>query len=280
MGDLVSNVQVGCQGWNYKDWIAKPGEGGALYPQGTRPAEMLELYARFFRTVEVDSTFYGVPAASTIENWLRRTPPEFTFSLKLPQEITHTHALRRESFALLEEFCERARLFSKRLIAILIQLPPQFDATPENARALQEFLPRLPSELRFSIEFRNPEWMQDDVLDLLDQYGVSLALVEGIWLERAKLWRAAERMKTDFACVRFMGARDLTRFDVVQRAQDENLNSWREVIKRLAARMSNVHVCFSNYYEGHAPASANKLMRLLGQKTIEAKEVEKQPSLF
>nr|MBA2340577.1 DUF72 domain-containing protein [Pyrinomonadaceae bacterium] len=72
----------------------------------------------------------------------------------------------------------------------------------------------------------------------------------------------------------------LTRFDVVQRAQDENLNSWREVIERLAARMSTVHVCFSNYYEGHAPASANKLMRLLGQKTIEAKEVEKQPSLF
>ncbi|MBA2503702.1 MAG: DUF72 domain-containing protein [Pyrinomonadaceae bacterium] len=277
---MTNSVQVGCQGWNYKDWIAKPGEGAGLYPQGTRPAEMLELYARLFRTVEVDSTFYGVPAPATVENWLRRTPPAFTFSLKLPQEITHTHALRRESFPVLEEFCERARLFGERLVLILVQLPPQFDVTPENTRALREFLPRLPSDLRFSIEFRNSEWVQDDTLDLLDERDVSLALVEGSWLERAKLWQAAERMKTDFACVRFMGARDLTRFDVVQRAQDGNLNSWREVIERLAARDVTVHACFSNYYEGHAPASANKLMRLLGQQMVEPQELVKQPSLF
>jgi hypothetical protein len=52
-------IEVGCQGWNYEDWVTGPAGGeGVFYPRGTRPSEMLETYARVFRTVEVDSTFY------------------------------------------------------------------------------------------------------------------------------------------------------------------------------------------------------------------------------
>ncbi len=277
----TERVHVGCQGWNYDDWITKPAsETRAFYPQGTRAADMLELYARVFRSVEVDSTFYAVPSAATVDGWAKRTPPGFTFSLKLPQAITHERSFGSGSIAILDEFCDHARLLDEKLAVTLIQLPPQFMMTQENARALEKFLPQLPRDLRFSVEFRSRDWMQESVMKLLAKHNVALALVEGQWIERERMWRFVEEPTADFAYVRWMGARDLTRFDVVQRAQDKNLQTWSEAIALLAGRTQNVYAYFSNYYEGHAPASANKLKRLLKQTIVDPSELEEQPSLF
>ncbi len=274
-------VQIGCQGWHYDDWITKPADAARIfYPQGTRAATMLELYARIFGSVEIDSTFYAVPSAATVDGWAKRTPPVFTFSLKLPQEITHERSFGSGSINVLEEFCEHARLLDEKLAVTLIQLPPHFTQTPENMRALERFLPNLPRDMRFSIEFRSPDWMNEPVRDLLAKYNVALALVEGQWIARARMWRFVEEPSADFAYVRWMGERDLTRFDRVQRAQDENLKLWSEAIALLAERTQNVYAYFSNYYEGYAPASANKLKRLLGQTVVDSAELEDQPSLF
>ena len=77
-----------------------------------------------------------------------------------------------------------------------------------------------------------------------------------------------------------MGARDLTRFDEVVRSRDSNLDKWAAAVERLRARVPAVYAYFSNYYEGHAPASANKLKRLLGEPIVTPDDLENQPSLF
>jgi len=168
----AGRVRVGCQGWNYEDWVtpaARPKP--VFYPRGTRADRMLETYARAFETVEVDSTFYAVPAASTVDGWKRRTPDAFTFSLKLPREITHEQALKGETAErVLSEFCERARRLGEKFAAVLVQLPPQFEATPENARALASFLPLLPQDLRFAFEFRDPFWFDEDLLEIFTRH--------------------------------------------------------------------------------------------------------------
>ncbi len=241
---------------------------------------MLEIYARAFDTVEVDSTFYAVPSTATVEAWEKKVGRGFTFSLKLPRIITHEYALRNGSAELLKEFCQRVRLLNEKLAAVLIQLPPQFEMNTENARALRDFLPHLPRDIRFSIEFRSGGWIEQRVIDKLAEYNVSVALVEGQWIARPRVWYIAEMLTADFAYVRWMGARNLTRFDTVQRPQEENLLAWREVISNLCERVPRTYVYFSNFYEGHAPASANKLKQLLGQRTVTATDLEDQPSLF
>jgi uncharacterized protein YecE (DUF72 family) len=273
-------VQIGCQGWNYDDWVSKQGGSGVLYPKGTRAADMLEVYARAFETVEIDSTFYAIPPVSTFENWMKRTPAGFTFSLKLPREITHERALRAGSTLLVEEFCERARTLKEKLASILIQMPPQFELTVENGRALRAFLPCLPRDIRFSLEFRSADWMKQTVLDFLREQRVALTLVEGQWIAPEEVWHLAEHPTTDFVYIRWMGARNLARFDTVQRPQDENMHRWSKMIKRLRENVPRIFAYFSNFYEGHAPASANKLKRLLGQPAVEAADLEDQPSLF
>lgn len=273
---------IGCQGWNYADWVTGPASSEKVfYPRGTRADEMLEVYARVFSTVEVDSTFYAIPSAKTVDGWARRTPPGFTFSLKLPQEITHQHALRPSCAEALAEFCDHASLLRDKLGVVLIQLPPQFEMSQANVRALQDFLPLLPREMRFSIEFRSREWLAESTASLLEKYNVALALVEGQWLGLARVRQMASRPgAADFAYVRWMGERDLSRFDIVQRPQDENLRGWHQLLAGFSERVPKIYAYFSNFYEGHAPASANKLKRLLGQPTLDASDIEDQPSLF
>jgi uncharacterized protein YecE (DUF72 family) len=273
-----SKIEIGCQGWNYEDWTTKAGGDTIFYPRGTRSNTMLENYAKLFDSIEVDSTFYAIPPASTIEGWYKKSPETFTFSLKLPQEITHNLNLRKDSFEIADAFCERALELKEKLGIVLIQLPPQFEGSKANAQNLREFLAQLPKEIRFAIEFRNRDWMIEWTFEELEKNRVALCLCEGSWIPREKMFEGIEKITTDFSYVRFMGERDLTSFDKIYRDQDTNLQIWSDEIKKIKAK--EIFVYFSNFYEGHAPASANKLKKLLGQEIIKAETLENQGSLF
>ena len=106
---MSNDIRIGTQGWNYEAWV------GPFYPSGTRPADFLAVYSRAFTTVEVDSTFYAIPAAKTVRGWAERTPPEFSFALKMPQEITHENRLR-DSADLAALFFDRARELGPKLV--------------------------------------------------------------------------------------------------------------------------------------------------------------------
>ncbi len=273
-----SQIRIGCQGWNYDDWTTKADGATVFYPRGTRSNEMLALYSQIFDTIEVDSTFYAIPASSAIENWYQKTPENFTFSLKMPQEITHEYALREPSFPIMEEFCERIRLLKEKLGVVLIQMPPNFEASKENAKALRDFAAELPKDVRFAIEFRNREWLVDWTYEELGKNKIALGLVEGSWVPREQMFEAIGKPTADFFYVRFMGERDLTRFDAVQRAQEANLQMWKLELERI--KEPDIFVYFSNFYEGFAPESVNKLKESFGQKIVEAVSLENQKSLF
>jgi Uncharacterized conserved protein len=273
-----SQIRLGCQGWNYADWVTKAGGEPVFYPRGTKPNEMLAIYSKAFETIEVDSTFYAVPASSAVENWYKRTPEGFTFALKLPQEITHEHFLRESAFPVLEAFCERALILKEKLAAVLVQLPPHFEATKENALNLRRFLKHLPREIRFAFEFRHRGWMIEWTYEELEKNFATLALVEGEWIPREMMFSAIEKLTNSFAYVRFMGERDLTSFDAVVRPQDAQMRIWKDELEKLQAK--EVFIYFSNFFEGFAPASVNKMRELFGQRAIAAAELEDQGSLF
>src|SRR5687768_1088120 len=142
---MSDDIRIGTQGWNYDAWV------GPFYPPGTRPADFLSVYSRAFTTVEVDSTFYAIPAAKTMRAWAERTPPSFSFALKLPQEITHENRLR-DSADVAALFFDRARELGPKLGPILMQLSPDF--APTELPALASFLPMIPRDVRVAVEFR------------------------------------------------------------------------------------------------------------------------------
>ena len=278
MTQTGERFKIGCQGWNYSDWITGPADETIFYPAGTKPAAMLGLYSRVFSTVEVDSSFYAIPSQSTIENWYNKTPAEFTFSLKLLQEITHKLDLNESSYELLESFCERSRLLKEKLGVVLIQLPPQFYATRQNAQNLRSFLGRLPRDIRFAVEFRNREWFVDWTFEQLKKSGTAPCFVEGGWVPREMMFAAIKENTSDFTYTRFMGERDLSDFSRVVRPQDENLAIWKSQLAELNG--SSNFVYFSNFYEGFAPSGTMKLKEMFEQETVDLSSLEDQRSLF
>ena len=134
--------------------------------------------------MEVDSTFYAVPPSRTIRGWAQRTPPGFVFALKLPQEITHERRFRDvEDVA--KEFFDRARELEDKLGPILIQLGADFH--PGELPALAKFLPTLPEDIAFAIEFRDKGWIHDGVIALLTEHNVAFALTDARWIQRRQM---------------------------------------------------------------------------------------------
>jgi uncharacterized protein YecE (DUF72 family) len=271
-------IRIGCQSWNYDDWITKPGGETIFYPRGTKAADMLQLYSRVFDTIEVDSTAYGVPQISSVNAWFERTPDSFLFSLKAPRAVTHEFSLRPGCLPIVESFVDAARHLEHKLGVILVQLPASFEATKENAQNLREFLAVLPRDVKFAVEFRNPGWFVDWTYEELTNAAVPLALVEGKWLAKETMFAAASKVRMEFAYIRFMGIRDLERFDRIQRNRDDNLDAWIPEIEKLASK--DVFIYVDNYYEGHAPATVNKLKERLNLTVTTPAVLEEQPSLF
>jgi uncharacterized protein YecE (DUF72 family) len=267
-------VLIGTQGWNYAAWV------GPFYPPGTRAAEFLPTYARAFRAVEVDSTFYAVPDVKAVRAWNARTPDGFTFALKMPKEVTHELRLRGAD-DLVRDFLDRARELGPKLGPILLQMGPDF--APDELPAIEQFLPTLPRDLRFAIEIRQSRWLERDVrqhlLGLLAHYGVALALSDGRWIRRETMLELTEQA-SDFLYVRWMGPdREITDYSRVQFDRSAEIRAWSEALKR-AAHTKEIYGFFNNHFAGHSPASARELQLLLGQQPVEPESLRGQRSLF
>jgi uncharacterized protein YecE (DUF72 family) len=269
---MSADVQIGTQGWNYDAWV------GPFDPSGTRASDFLTVYSRAFGSVEIDSTFYALPASTTIRNWVERTPRDFIFSLKLPQEITHEHRLR-DSTGASEAFFERARELGEKLGPILVQMGPDFQ--PAELPALVDFITRVPQDLRIAIEFRHRGWISDGVLALLSEHNIALALVDGRWIPRRQMLALAARPTADFAYIRWMGPnRDLVDYSRVQVDRSTEVEAWSDAIEAMPSKVTKVFGYVANHFSGHSPATAREFQSRLGQSPVDPDLLGEQMSLF
>lgn len=258
-------ISVGTCGFSYKDWV------GPVYPLGTKPADMLPLYARIFPIVEIDSTYYGVPAPATVAAWAQRTPPGFRFSAKLPGTGTHV------SETTLGRVHDDVRLFRANLEPLvaagkfacaLMQFPNSFrvsDAALGHLRALRAALHDLP----LVAEFRHREWQTDETLQLLRELHVGLVAVDEPQFE--SLPRPLTDATSDIAYVRFHGRNyeqwwkgdNVTRYDYLYTAQE--LGTWADRLVDLASQRDVKEVLgfFNNHRRGQAARNAQMFEAML-----------------
>lgn len=145
---------------------------GVLYPEGLAKGKWLEHFATTFDTVEMNNTFYRMPAPKVCENWRDRTGDNFRFVMKLNRQITHRLKLLSTEKSL-RYFLDSAQLMGEKLGPILVQLPPRF---APNVERLDNFLAGCPTDRQWALEFRDPAWLNEQVYEVLKRHNAALVI--------------------------------------------------------------------------------------------------------
>jgi len=166
----MAELFAGTSGWAYPSW--KPD----FYPAKLAQKNFLNYYTTQLNTVEVNFTFRQLVKETTIQNWLRETPPHFRFAMKAHQVITHIKRLKET-----EDFVRRFLgtiepvAAAGKLAAVLFQLPPNLKA---DSALLQDFLGILPRSVPSAFEFRHESWFADSTWDSLRAANAAVCVAE------------------------------------------------------------------------------------------------------
>ena len=246
----MRQIYIGTSGWSYKDWV------GSFYPEELKSADFLEYYSRQFNSVEIDSTFYGIPRKTTVANWYNITPAKFRFASKFPQEITHKSGLVGVE-DLLKKYLDTMSGLKEKLGPLLMQFPYSFK--PEMSADPAKFLKLLPRGFEFMIEVRNRKWLDQRFYDMLREHSVGLALLDHPWMPKIEI--ATSRA----LYVRFLGDRKKIPDDFTHEHIDrsKDLDNWQRLIRALEEKVDDFYGYFNNHYSGHSPTTARKFAGLL-----------------
>jgi len=230
----AARIFAGASGYSFKEWK------GSFYPEKLKQEEMLTWYAERLPTVEINNTFYRMPATTMLENWAETTPETFRFSIKASRRITHQARLKPECADSVDYLYRNLAALGAKRGPVLFQLPPLLK---KDLPRLSAFLRLLPEGHGAAFEFRNDSWFDDEVYEALKGAGAALCLSEREDGSAAPMVETAE-----WGYVRLR----------LETYSDEELKSWAE--RLTATKWREIYVYFM--HEPTAPTYAQTLMEL------------------
>jgi uncharacterized protein YecE (DUF72 family) len=268
-------VRFGPAGWEYPDWA------GIVYPRGApRAFDRLAFLARWFSTVEVNSTFYRPYPADVAARWCERVAdaPGFRFGAKVLRRFTHE---RGEAFGADEVREARAALdrlqAEGRLGAALLQFPWSFRREPASEEWLRTVLGAF-AGLPLVVEVRHESWDAPEVLEELALAGAGIVNVDQPLFRHSM--KPGARVTAPVAYVRIHGRnfRDWFRKNAGRDARYDYLYSsgelepWADRVKALAASplAPDVYVVTNNHFRGQAAANAKMLEAMVEGRKVPA----------
>jgi uncharacterized protein YecE (DUF72 family) len=240
---LQDRIHIGTSGWHYPHWR------GFFYPEKLKRSDFLSYYAERFHTVEINNSFYRLPARETLAEWRRTVRPGFVFSLKGSRYITHMKKLK-DPRGPVHEFLERISTLEGSLGPILFQLPPgwRFDGDRLNG-----FLGALPGGYRYAMEFRDPSWLREEVYEVMSRHGVAFCMYELAGR------RSPKRITADFVYVRLHGPEGAYRGQYATQV----LAGWAVSFSAWAGKGMEIFCYFDNDEAGYAAQDAARLQQML-----------------
>lgn len=234
---------IGCSGYYYKDW------SGKFYPENLPQKEWLAYYAKTFRTVELNNSFYRMPKENAMHGWYNKAPQDFLFTMKGSRYISHMKKLR-DTGESVRRLYHMADLLKEKFACTLWQLPKNLH---KDAGRLEQFCRQLKPEYQNVIEFRHSSWWEDEeVRHIMKKHNVAFCIISAPGGLPANVVETA-----DFAYMRFHG----TRHWYNHHYSMSELKNWAEKIRNLKA--GKVYVYFNNDMFANAPKNAQELAALL-----------------
>jgi uncharacterized protein YecE (DUF72 family) len=240
-------VYIGCSGFYYDDWRNK------FYPEGIPKRDWLSYYAEEFNAVEINSSFYRIPAQKDLKNWMDKTPHNFRFIFKGYQYITHRKKLNVDQNLIrsLHEFYDSLSPIEPKTAGILWQFPSNF---PHDFNRIEKFASHLKKEIPNFFEFRKPEWFKKEMVDFMNDKGLGFCTVSAPGLNYEEMYAPNK-----WVYLRLHGKYKW--YDYSYR--EEELKEFRSDIRK--TEPDQAFVFFNNDIGAQAPRNARQLTELFNQ---------------
>jgi uncharacterized protein YecE (DUF72 family) len=293
-------VRVGTASWTDPTMTA----AGVFYPSEANTAEeRLRYYASQFPIVEVDASYYAIPAAETAKLWVDRTPPDFVFDIKAhalmtgqPSEVKRLPKPIRESLP--AEMAEKTRIYGKdlppelydevwdsfgraieplreagKLGAVFLQFPRWVFPSNQNRELILDARRRLGVEV--AAEFRNASWFNEKnaerTIRFLEEHKIPYVMVDGPQGLKSSIPPLAAVTSPELAVIRFHGRRadlwEKPNISVVERFRylydEDQLADWVPRIREIAKAAKRTHVLMNNCFGNYGTTNARELAALL-----------------
>ena len=290
-----SQVRVGTAGWSYKDWE------GVFYPPGMsrRKQHPLELVARCFDVVEINTSFYGHIKPELAKLWARIVSdnnPNFLFTAKLHRSFTHSPlaAVEPTSAVSIHPNDEDERLARQGLDALaatgkfgalLIQFPVSFKNTALNREYLETLL-RDFIEYPRAVEVRHSTWNNPETIAYFSERNVSFVNIDQPQIGRSL--EPTSHVTSAIGYVRLHGRNYDQWFEAENCADRYNylykpneLAGWKERVENIAQQAKITFVVTNNHFEAKAGVNALQLKHMLTGRRVTAPEalLEHYPQL-
>ncbi len=259
----------------YKDWE------GTVYPRPKPPRfDQLRYISEFFDTVEINSSFYGPPLATTPTGWVRRVEDNanFRFTAKLWKRFTHERA-KAWTTAEVDQVCAGFDVLmeSERLGAVLLQFPWSFRYTEQNREWLGDLV-RTFSLYPLVVEVRHKSWLVPAFLRALEEDGVGFVNIDQPLYHDSIGPTAHVTSHVGYVRVHGRNYKDWfrekapveQRYNYLYRADE--LAPWAERAKEIARDPAtrDAYVITNNHYKGKAVANALMLKSMVGGQVVTA----------
>ncbi|HXZ41426.1 MAG TPA: DUF72 domain-containing protein [Terriglobales bacterium] len=273
----AAKIRIGTAGWSYKDWE------GIFYPLGMqrRKQHPLEILARCFDVVEINTSFYGHIKPEVAKVWVRRAAsvnPDFVFTAKLHRSFTHSPLAVMEptSAATIKPNDEDERLAREgldalaatgKLGALLMQFPVSFKNTSLNREYIENLLRQFIEYPRV-VEVRHSSWDNPETIRDFEQKNVSFCNIDQPLIGRSL--EATEHVTAPVGYVRLHG-RNYDQWFEAERGEDRynylyseaELAGWKDKIERIVQKAEVTYVVANNHFEAKGAVNALQLRNML-----------------
>ncbi len=265
---MTEKIRIGPAGWSYKDWE------GIVYPQ--KPGskfDPLAYLARFFNTIEINSSFYRPPTASTTNLWIERVShnPNFIFTAKLNRLFTHERGKATDEDE--KEFREGMEPMTAagKLGALLLQFPWSFKNTDEDRTYLFKLLQRF-RDFPLVLEIRHSSWNTAAIYESLAEAGVGICNIDQPLFSQSIKPAALSTSPIGYIRLHGRNYQDWFR-DKAPRDDRYNylytvdqLEPWIDRIKEIAQKTKETYVITNNHFRGQAVVNALEMKSFVEEK--------------
>jgi uncharacterized protein YecE (DUF72 family) len=258
-------IRIGTSGYSFDDWH------GPFYPPGLARGKRLDFYVRYFRAVEINSTYYRMPHPAVMFQIVKKAPEEFRFMVKLHQDVTHKNLSDPSHF---DAYFQVLRPFEEagKFHGALAQFPWSFQRSRDNVDHLRRIRERM-GERPVYVEFRHESWAREETFQELRDQHLGFCVVDEPRMKG--LFPPVVRETNGTGYVRFHGRnaqhwwggdRDL-RYSY--NYSDQELMDWVKALRDLDSTTTDTYLFFNNCHAGRAAVNAMRMSKLLNEVQVD-----------